>query len=238
MNRESYTPNIVVDDNYRMLVNRLTRRYAGRNAAVCADAEIIEQERSDARARAIAPDAYRISSVVGDTPDMYKSETASGTRHMTTDDYMTYFAKCHDTFDAINYCTVHTQSTEPLTADGEPRVLVNRKRLERIKGGSIAKTPASRVRSANASESKTAQKSEQVPKKTQELNGLARFGYAKGRAFTAFAAVAASIAIIVGSAIAIVPSDEVNNYVRSIPPEEEIVNLAEVEGQEILQNRE
>ena len=97
------TPNIVVDDNYRMLVNRLTRRYAERGASVYMDAEALEQERSDARARAIAPDAYRISRTLGDNAEMYKSENAQGVRYMTTDDYLVYFSKCHDAFDAVNY---------------------------------------------------------------------------------------------------------------------------------------
>ena len=44
MNREISTPNIVVDDNYRMLVKRLTRRYAERGASVYADAEAIESD--------------------------------------------------------------------------------------------------------------------------------------------------------------------------------------------------
>ncbi|MBR4873444.1 MAG: hypothetical protein IKV00_06375, partial [Clostridia bacterium] len=81
-------PNIVVDDNYRMLVNRLTRRYATRSAAVYTDADAIEQERSDARARAIAPEAYRISGTMGDSVEMYKSENGRGGREMTTDDYL------------------------------------------------------------------------------------------------------------------------------------------------------
>ena len=224
MNREVNTPNIVVDDNYRMLVKRLTRRYAGRSATVYTDAEAIEQERSNARARAIAPEAYRMSSVLGDSPEMYKSDSASGGRYMTTDDYLVYFSKCHDTFDAVNYCSVHAQAPETEVDDEKPRVIVNRKRMELTKNGKTAEAPLAR-------------QSEEGSKKKERLGGIAGFGYARGRAATAFAAVAASVAIVIGSAFAIAPSEDVNTYTRNVP-DEEVVNFAEIDGQEILQNRE
>lgn len=220
MNREISTPNIVVDDNYRMLVKRLTRRYAERGASVYADAEAIEQERSDARARAVAPDAYRISSILGDTPEMYKSNRG-GDRYMTSDDYLVYFSKCHDTFDAINYCSSCTSKAE--VEDEQARIIVNRKRLEMLK----KETAPSRPR---------AEKQGETPKKAERLSGVSRFGYTKGKAFTAFAAVAASVAIVIGSVFAMAPSDEAN-YARSVS-EEEIVNLAEIDGHEILRKSE
>lgn len=223
MNREVNTPNIVVDDNYRMLVKRLTHRYAGRNATVYTDADAIEQERSDARARAIAPEAYRMSSLLGDSPEMYKSNSATGERYMTTDDYLVYFSKCHDTFDAINYCSLRTQAPEVSVEDEQPRVIVNRKRMEMLKNQNA--TPAKVVRKAEKQEAE---------RRSAVSTG---FGFAKGRAFTAFAAVAASVAIVIGGVFAISPSSEVNSYNRNVP-EEEIVNFAELEGQEILQNHE
>ena len=50
------------------------------------------------------------------------------------------------------------------------------------------------------------------------------------------AAVAASVAIVIGSVFAMAPSDEAN-YARSAS-EEEIVNLAEIDGHEILRKSE
>ena len=96
-------PNIVVDDNYRMFVKEMKRRYAERGASVYVNDEAIEQERRDAHARNMAPDAYRFSSVAGDAAQNYRK----GTSYMTTDDYLRYFGKCHDTFDAMNYYNLH-----------------------------------------------------------------------------------------------------------------------------------
>ena len=225
MNREVNTPNIVVDDNYRMLVKRLTRRYAERGASVYTDAEAIEQERSDARARAIAPDAYRISRTLGDNPEMYKSGDTSGSRYMTTDDYLVYFSKCHDTFDAVNYYNLHADTASEDKNEEKPRVLVNRKRLEMMKNGSATKNARPRVKEA-ASESVEKRESKTVS-----------FGYAKRRTFAALAAAAASIMGVVGGVFALVPANEANHYSENLS-EDEIMNLAEHEGQDILQNRE
>lgn len=220
MNREVNTPNIVVDDNYRMLVKRLTRRYAERGASVYTDADAIEQERSDARARAIAPDAYRISRAMGDNPEMYKSGDASGSRYMTTDDYLVYFSKCHDTFDAVNYYNLHAEA--PVVEELEtikPRVLVNRKRLEMAqKSAAVGAASARKRRPASRAE--------------QQETGFSLLGK---KTATAFVAVAASLAIFVGGAFAFLPGREASD------PEAFSDNApvaAVNEGQEILQNRE
>lgn len=225
MNREVNTPNIVVDDNYRMLVKRLTRRYAERGASVYTDAEAIEQERSDARARAIAPDAYRISGTLGDNPEMYKSGNAAGSRYMTTDDYLVYFSKCHDTFDAANYYNLHADASVEDKPEEKPRVLVNRKRLEMVKKGSAAQSVRPRARKA-ASEQPEERKTAAV-----------HFGHAGRKGFAALAAAAASIAILVGGVFAVVPANEANHYSEKLA-EDDIMNLSEHEGQDILQNRE
>ena len=223
MNREVNTPNIVMDDNYRMLVKRLTRRYAERGASVYTDAEAIEQERSDARARAIAPDAYRISGTLGDNPEMYKSGNASGSRYMTTDDYLVYFSKCHDTFDAVNYYNLHADAAVEDKPEEKPRVLVNRKRLDMVKNGSPAKSVRSRARKV-ASE-------QPEERKTAAIH----FGLTRRKGFAALAAAAASVAILVGGVFAVVPAHEANHYSENLS-EGDIVNLAEHEGQDILQN--
>ena len=223
MNREVNTPNIVVDDNYRMLVKRLTRRYAERGASVYTDAEAIEQERSDARARAIAPDAYRISGTLGDNPEMYKSGNASGSRYMTTDDYLVYFSKCHDTFDAVNYYNLHADADVEDKPEEKPRVLVNRKRLEMVRNVSEAQNVRQRARKV-ASE-------QPEERKTAAIH----FGHTRRKGFAALAAAAASVAILVGGVFAVVPAHEANHYSENLS-EGDIVNLAEHEGQDILQN--
>lgn len=230
MNREVNTPNIVVDDNFKMLVNRLTRRYAERGASVYTDAEAIRQERSDARARAIAPDAYRISKTLGDNPEMYKSGDNNGTRYMTTDDYLVYFSKCHDTFDAVNYYELHNNTEK---AEAEPRVLISRKRVELARRSIVSgkadaeKAEVSRepvacpVRVRRPEE----QRSAEVPSK----------GRGGRKMVSVMVAAAASLMLIVGSVFAILPADDAEYHGRM---SDEIVNVAELEGQEVLQNRE
>lgn len=265
MNREVNTPNIVVDDNYKMLVNRLTRRYAERGASVYTDAEAIKQERSDARARAIAPDAYRISKTLGDNPEMYKSGENRGVRYMTTDDYLVYFSKCHDTFDAVNYYDLHrnTYKADESGSD-KPRVLINRKRIEYAKkdiaARSAARTVSARsseakaepVSRAKASEARTvtartapAVKRTAAPESLERTLILPKRGVpskapaqssGNRKAFSVLAAAAASLMLIVGSVFAILPANEADYHGNL--SENDIVNLAEYEGQEVLQNRE
>ena len=218
------TPNIVVDDNYRMLVNRLTRRYAERGASVYTDAEAIEQERSDARARAIAPDAYRISRALGDNAEMYKSENGNGARYMTTDDYLVYFSKCHDAFDAVNYYNLHRDIP---TEEAKPRVLVNRKRLEAAKRNAAA--PAKPIPKRN----KTA---EVLAFPAEEASFSSRIRVIRRRATAVLAAMSASLAILIGGVVAFAPaSPEV--HARELPQEYSIEEQAP-EGQEVLSNRE
>ena len=223
MNLQVNTPNIVVDDNYKMLVKRLTRRYAERGASVYTDADAIEQERSDARARAIAPDAYRISRALGDNAEMYKSSSPEGARYMTTDDYLVYFSKCHDTFDAVNYYNLHSQAAEDAD-EAKPRVLVNRKRLEAVTARSAnEEAPKARRRAAVVSEQAVARAKQQVQSKRSA-----------GRAIKAMASVAASLAILIGGAFAFFPASEGREGLEAARQ----VTEPEVENQDILQIQE
>lgn len=223
MNLQVNTPNIVVDDNYKMLVKRLTRRYAERGASVYTDADAIEQERSDARARAIAPDAYRISRALGDNAEMYKSSSPEGARYMTTDDYLVYFSKCHDTFDAVNYYNLHSEAAEDAD-DAKPRVLVNRKRLEAVTARSAnEEAPKERRRAAVVSEQAVARAKQQVQSKRSA-----------GRAIKAMASVAASLAILIGGAFAFFPASEGREGLEVARQ----VTEPEVENQDILQIQE
>ena len=223
MNLQVNTPNIVMDDNYKMLVKRLTRRYAERGASVYTDADAIEQERSDARARAIAPDAYRISRALGDNAEMYKSGSPEGARYMTTDDYLVYFSKCHDTFDAVNYYNLHSEAAEDAD-EAKPRVLVNRKRLEAATARpSAEKAPMERRRAAVVSEQAVARAKQQAQSKRSA-----------GRAIKAMASVAASLAILIGGAFAFFPASEGREGLEVARQ----VAEPEVENQDILQIQE
>ena len=223
MNLQVNTPNIVVDDNYKMLVKRLTRRYAERGASVYTDADAIEQERSDARARAIAPDAYRISRALGDNAEMYKSGSPEGARYMTTDDYLVYFSKCHDTFDAVNYYNLHSEAAEDAD-EAKPRVLVNRKRLEAATARpSTEKAPMERRRAAVVPEQAVARAKQQAQSKRSA-----------GRAIKAMASVAASLAILIGGAFAFFPASEGREGLEVARQ----VAEPEVENQDILQIQE
>lgn len=222
------TPNIVVDDNYKMLVNRLTRRYAERGASVYTDADAIEQERSDARARAIAPDAYRISRALGDNAEMYKSEGGNGTRYMTTDDYLVYFSKCHDTFDAVNYYNLHRDEPENNgDADAKPRVLINRKRLEAAKRDATApERPMPRRK-------KTAEVLE-FPVEKETFSS--RMRVIRRRVTAVLAAMSASLAILIGGVVAFAPASQEANA-RQLPEEYSVEGMPP-EGQEVLSNQE
>ena len=219
------TPNIVVDDNYRMLVNRLTRRYAERGASVYMDAEAIAQERSDARARAIAPDAYRISRTLGDNAEMYKSENAQGVRYMTTDDYLVYFSKCHDAFDAVNYYNLHREPPADGTVeDAKPRVLVNRKRLEAAKRNVNAPAMHKRKKPAAVIE---------FPAEKEALTS--RMSTFRRKATTVLAAMSASLALLIGGVVAFAPASQEVNAREMIPQEH--VSL-EVENEQVMSNQE
>lgn len=227
MNRELKSmPNIVVDDNYRMLVNRLTRRYAERGTSVYTDATAIEQERSDARARAIAPDAYRISRALGDNAEMYKSEQGQGARYMTTDDYLVYFSKCHDTFEAVNYYNLHSEATAEAETEIKPRVLVSRKRLEAIKKTAEA-TPAKPRRQRSAQVLEFSEPTESMASRMRSL---------RRKATGVLAAMSACLAILIGGVAAFSPdTPEVN--AREIP-EHSVMSIAEQDSQGYSVNQE
>lgn len=223
------TPNIVVDDNYRMLVNRLTRRYAERGASVYTDAEAIEQERSDARARAIAPDAYRISRTLGDNAEMYKSDNGQGARYMTTDDYLVYFSKCHDAFDAVNYYNLHSEAPVENAADeAKPRVLVNRKRLEAAKRNATApEKPMPRRKKA----------AEVLEFPSEQESFSSRMSVIRRRATAVLAAMSASLAILIGGVVAFAPASQ-EVHARELPREQAVVDVMNSDMQEVLSNQE
>ena len=227
MNLQVNTPNIVMDDNYKMLVKRLTRRYAERGASVYTDADAIEQERSDARARAIAPDAYRISRALGDNAEMYKSGSPEGARYMTTDDYLVYFSKCHDTFDAVNYYNLHSEAAEDAD-EAKPRVLVNRKRLEAATARPSAEKAPMEIKFANPE--KIFPRGKGVARAKQQ----AQSKRSAGRAIKAMASVAASLAILIGGAFAFFPASEGREGLEVARQ----VAEPEVENQDILQIQE
>lgn len=209
-------PNIVVDDNYRMFVKEMQRRYAERGAFVYTDNEAIEQERKDAHARAMAPDAYRISSVVSDVAD----KNRDGESFMTTEDYLQYFDKCHDTFDAVNYYTLHKERSQE---DGEEtKVLVNRRIVEKLRAP------------------KRAMRQTPVAEKTQResfFDKLSEFVSAmsqtRKRAMTGMAAVALSLVFVIGGVSAFAPKEEGVGY-ASREAEARAIDVAEVEENENL----
>ena len=205
-------PNIVVDDNYRMFVKEMQRRYAERGAFVYTDNEAIEQERKDAHARAMAPDAYRISSVAGDAVKEYRS----GAQYMTTDDYLQYFSKCHDTFDAVNYYTLHKNHTEE---SEDAKILVNRRMVAKIRAEKRA--PAEMPR-------------EQRESFTERLSEfLSSMSQARKRAMTGMAAAALSLVFVIGGVSAFAsPEPEAKYAARDV--EHQVVDVAEVQENENL----
>ena len=197
-------PNIVADENYRMFVKEMQRRYAERGAYVYRDNEAIEQERKDAHARAMAPDAYRISSASGDAASGYRG----GSQYMTTEDYLAYFNKCHDTFDAVNYYTLHkTQQNEV-----EDKVLVNRRMVEKV---------SAERRAPMARRAPVAKKSAFEQLKENVVYGISEFfsemNGARKRAMTGMAAAALSLVFVIGGVSAFVgPDAEVEYASRNV----------------------
>ena len=213
-------PNIVADENYRMFVKEMQRRYAERGAYVYQDNEAIEQERKDAHARAMAPDAYRISSVAGDAASGYRS----GSQYMTTEDYLAYFNKCHDTFDAVNYYTLHkTQQNEV-----PDRVLVNRRMVDKVSAASKA---------SEERRTPVMQKSAFAQFKDNVIGGVCEFfsemNGARKRAMTGMAAAALSLVFVIGGVSAFVGPDAEAEY-ASRNVEVEVHDVAEVEENENL----
>jgi hypothetical protein len=216
-------PNIVVDENYRMFVKEMQRRYAERGAYVYRDNEAIEQERKDAHARAMAPDAYRISSASGDAASGYRR----GAQYMTTEDYLAYFNKCHDTFDAVNYYTLHkTQQNEV-----EDKVLVNRRMIEKV---------SEERRASAARRAPVAKKSAFEQFKENVVYGIGEFfaemNSARKRAMTGMAAAALSLVFVIGGVSAFVGPDAEAEY-TSRNVEIEVHDVVEVpENENLMKN--
>ncbi len=204
-------PNIVVDDNYRMFVKEMQRRYAERGAFVYTDNEAIEQERKDAHARAMAPDAYRMFSSTGAPMREYRS----GEQYMTTEDYLQYFEKCHDTFDAVNYYTLHKE--QPAKDVEETKVLVNRRVLERVRGKERIARPVVRE-----------QKESFLDRISEFLSAMSQ---ARRRAMTGMAAAAMSLVFVIGGmSVFASPDDEMQYAAREA--EARVIDVAEVEENE------
>ena len=207
-------PNIVVDDNYKMFVKEMQRRYAERGAFVYTDNEAIEQERKDAHARAMAPDAYRISSVAGDAARDYRS----GEKYMTTDDYLAYFGKCHDTFDAVNYYALHKEQSEQ--GIEETKVLVNRKMVEKLRG-----TQKNTRKTIPAQERPTF-----LATISEFFTDMSRV---RRRAMTGMATVALSLVFVIGG-VSVFAAPESNAEYVSREAEPYVVDVVEVEENENL----
>lgn len=207
-------PNIVVDDNYRMFVKEMQRRYAERGAFVYTDNEAIEQERKDARARAMAPDAYRISSVAGDAVKDYRS----GEKYMTTDDYLQYFGKCHDTFDAVNYYTLHKNQEAEESA--EAKILVNHRMIERLRAPKRAKRPMPVA---------------EGPSFADRLSEFfAQMSGARKRAMTGMAAAALSLIFVIGGISAFGGSEEPQTSYAARDAEPQVIDVVEAQENENL----
>ena len=106
-------PNIVVDENFMMFEK---------------SAETIEQERNEARAFAIAPEAYGDSKFIGGI-SLFKNGTEGGIKYMTTEDYVAYFSRCHDTFGAMSLEKMAPETKRVVVA---PKVVVNQKKIDQI----------------------------------------------------------------------------------------------------------
>lgn len=217
-------PNIVVDDNYRMFVKEMQRRYAERGAFVYTDNEAIEQERKDAHARAMAPDAYRMFTQTGVSTREYRG----GEQFMTTEDYLQYFAECHDTFDAVNYYTLHKE--QPAADAEETRVLINRKTLAKVRAHSQAK-PAVRTERAERVPVARAQKESFLDKLSEFVTSMSQ---TRKRAMTGMAAAALSLVFVIGGVSAFASPEEGVEYAARRDAEQHVVDVAEVEENENL----
>ena len=214
-------PNIVVDENFMMFEKRIRRKYAEKTSAY-SSAETIEQERNEARAFAIAPEAYGDSKFIGGISS-FKNGTEGGVKYMTTDDYVAYFGRCHDTFGAMNFETVAPASKK---TEDAPRVLVNRKKVEQIKKinqkeAARAKRQAARNMSARntAARNTTAQRpintqsvsqratkpaNENIRIESSKLDAFfTKLSTVKGRALASVAAFAICCTFAIGGIVAL-----------------------------------
>lgn len=208
-------PNIVVDENFIMLEKRLRRRYAQR-ASAYSNAETIEQEKNGARAFAIAPEAYGDSKFIGGISSFENGKSESG-KFMTTDDYVAYFGKCHDTFGAMNFETVAPATKK---ADDEPRVLVNCKKIEQIKKLGKAENVRAKKSDGNVSTNTVNVPNRAVKvKQDADMSGVKldngkiesfwlKMSKAKGRALASVAAFAICCTVAVGGVFALNSSDD------------------------------
>ena len=215
MAMEVNRPNVVMDDNYKMFVKALARRYAERGASVYTNADAIEQERKNTRTRAMAPDAYRLSKEGPTAADLYKNGTDGETKYMTTDDYLAYFSKCHDTFDAVNYYALHKEVKKE---EAEPSVIVNQRRLAEIRK---MKEKKKSVRYVRVSE-------ETLSDKIAEF--FTAMGATRRRVMAGMSAVAVSMMLFAGGLFLFTPDEPASaRYVQENSVEEEIVDVAMAE---------
>ena len=187
------TPNIVVDENFLMLEKRLRRKYAAK-ATVYSNAEAIEQERKGARAYAIAPEAYGDSKFIGGIPSS-RSSAEGNVKYMTTEDYVAYFERCHDTFGAMDFNTV--APAVPKTEEA-PKILVNRKKVEQIKKINAAKQATkTKVRPQTADAKRKTSAPAQI--ESSKLDAFfTKLSKVKGRALASVAAFAICCTVAVG----------------------------------------
>lgn len=219
MAMEVNTPNVVMDDNYKMFVKALARRYAERGASVYMSAEAIEQERKSVRTRAMAPDAYRLSKEGQATADLYKNGIDGDDKYMTTEDYLRYFDKCHDTFEAVTYYNRHVETEE---VQSEAKVIVNKKRIEEIRRMQDKKVRR-RVHVQEVSFSD----------KVAEF--FSSMGTLRRRALAGMSAVAVSMMLFAGGLFLFSPEAPEASYARENPADEEVAMAIEQETPAIVQ---
>ncbi len=222
MAKEKYVPNVVMDDNYKMFVKALARRYAERGASVYQSAEAIEQDRKNLRTRTMAPDAYRLSKEGQMTANMYKTGTDGDNKYMTTDDYLAYFGKCHDTFEAATYYDRHIEKREK---QEEAKVIVNTKRIEQIrnaKAGKVRRPVRVPERPARV------ETKESFMDKLSEF--LAQMGATRRRAMAGLSAAALAMMLFAGGLFMFSPDEPIApeaRYVNEELPEEDVAMVNE-----------
>ncbi len=203
MTMEKNVPNVVMDDNYNMFVKALARRYAERGASVYTSAEAIEQDRKQVRTRAIAPDAYSLSKHAH-TADMYKSGEDGEHKYMTTDDYLSYFGKCHDTFEAVNYYNLHKEDKAPVA---EATVVVNKKRIDALRAAGNRRRVKARPAPAPAPKVRFGDKLAEF---------FASMGTARRRAMAGMSAMAVAMMLFAGGLFIFSPEAPEANNARAI----------------------
>lgn len=213
MAMEINTPNVVMDDNYKMFVKALARRYAERGASVYMSAEAIEQDRKSVRTRAMAPDAYRLSKEGQATADLYKNGVDGDNKYMTTEDYLRYFGKCHDTFEAVTYYNRHVETEQ---VQSEAKVIVNQKRIEEIR----------RMQDKKVRRRVHVQR-ESFSDKMAEF--FASMGAARRRAMAGMSAVAVCMMLFAGGLFIFSPDAPEASYASETPVDEEVAMAIEQE---------